>query len=321
MDYSSSLDISEPSISLGKSDKAFNFFMFVILIIIFFILVIPWDKLNLNSKREGMSGGTLTQLFAQDSQDVYLKSNVDKIATSNFDLYWNMPTRVANFQNRGSPLPSIYLPDTSMNPTKNPIIESNNYTDEFIKYNKTFPNPLNTSETKNYLQLNKSEFQENINQKLILPNISQKSPYVPTIPDNVLPSNLPLKELANSNPYELSKVALQSVKTHQTKNNLPRLTDEMRPIDYLYQTQYNNLLYNKDCMGDPASCGSGSGGYRLGEDYNKATTAKPFVNIDGTTFYPDSYTGSFFMEPNFNIMRPIPFMPGSNLPPNPVKIG
>lgn len=342
MDSNSSFDISTPSISLGKSDKAFNFFMFIILIIILFIIIVPWDKLGLTNTTECMSGGTLTQLFAQDSQDVYLKSNVDKLATGNAFLYWNMPSRVLNtFQNRGSPLPSIYLPDTSMNPTKDHVIASNNYTDYILnksaktcknvdlspnkpkKSNKTIPNPLATNGTSDYLKFTDSE-KEQVQEtapEFVLPKITAKSGSVPTIPDDVLPSSLPLDVLANSNPYELASVALQSVKTEQTKNNLPRLTD-MRPIDYLYQAQYDNLLYNKDCIKDPASCGLGSsGGIRLGEDYVAATRAKPIVNIDGTAFYGDSYLGNFFIEPDFNIMRPIPYMPSSNLPPNPVKMG
>jgi hypothetical protein len=349
MDSNSSYDISEPSISLGKSDKAFNFFMFIILIIIFFIIVVPWDKLGLNSKKEGMSGGTLTQLFAQDSQDVYLTSNGLPIKTGSFNLFFNQPTRVANtFMNRGTPLPSIYLPDTSMNPTKDPVIASNNYTDYILnksaktcknvelnpkksykpsKSNKTIPNPLATNGTSDYLKLSDSgkEQAQETDPEFVLPDLSIKSSNsVPTIPDNVLPSSLPLDVLANSNPYELASAALKSVvKTEQTKNNMPRLTEKMRPIDYLYQSYYDNLLYNKDCIKDPASCGGSSGGMRLGEDFNKPTNAKSIVDIDGTAFYPDSYLGSYrnFDFNGLDIMRPIPYMPSSNLPPNPVKMG
>lgn len=350
MDSNSSFDISEPSISLGKSDKAFNFFMFIILIIIFFIIVVPWDKLGLVSKKEGMSGGTLTQLFAQDSQDVYLTSNGMPIKTGNFNLFFNQPSRVANtFMNRGTPLPSIYLPDTSMNPTKDPVIASNNYTDYILnktaktcknidlnpnsnkpkKSNKTIPNPLATNGTSDYLKFTDSgkEQVQETTPEFVLPNVSTStstSKSVPTIPDNVLPSSLPLDVLANSNPYELANVALKSVvKTEQTKNNMPRLTEKMRPIDYLYQSSYDNLLYNKDCIKDVGACGSNSGGARLGEDFNKPTNAKSVVDIDGTAFYGDSYLGSYrnFNFDGLDIMRPIPYIPSSNLPPNPVKMG
>ena len=350
METNTDLDITQPSISFAKSDKAFNFFMFIILIIVIFIIIIPWDKLGFHSKKEGMTGGTLTQLMAQDSQDVYLKSNVDKLATGNFDLFWNQPTRVANtFMNRGTPLPSIYLPDTSMNPTKDPVIVSNNYTDYILnktkktckyddsngnfqkqvssKSEKTFPNPLVTSGTKDYLQMNNSNIADNTSPEFILPNnqidqTNQTNPgQTPTIPDNILPSSLSINVATNSNPYELSKVAKQIVTTQKTANNLPNLLEQTRPIDTLYQAYTNNLLYNKDCIGDPASCGGGPGGYRLGEDYVQSTRAKPVVNIDGNAFYPDSYVGSYFAEPDFNIMHPIPWMPKSNLPPNPVKMG
>lgn len=275
MDSTTSFDISKPSISLGKTDKAFNFFMFIILIIIFFIILVPWDKLGLVSKKEGMSGGTLTQLMAQDSQDIYLKSNVNKLATGNFDLFWNQPTRVANtFMNRGSPLSSIYLPDTDINPTKNPLIDSNNYIDHIL-------NPINTNETTDYLP------------NIILPNITNSN--------------------NQSNPIELSNVAKQITNTKKTTDNLPQLINNSKPINKLYQSYYNNLLYNKDCIKNPSMCGNGAGGFRLGEDYNNSTTSKQFVNIDGNIFYPDSYVGSYFIEPDFSIMRPIPFMPKSNL--------
>lgn len=350
MDSNSSFDISEPSISLGKSNKPFNFFMFIILIVIFFIIIVPWDKLGLNSKKEGMSGGTLTQLFAQDSQDVYLKSNVDKIATGNAFLYWNMPSRVLNtFQNRGSPLPSIYLPDTSMNPTKDPIIVSNNYTDYILnktaksyknvdlsankskKSNKTIPNPLVTNGTSDYLKFTDSgkEQVQETTPEFVLPNVSTStststSKSVPTIPDNVLPSSLPLDVLANSNPYELANVAIKSaVKTQQTKNNMPRLT-EWTPEDILFQSYLNNDMYNKDCIRDPASCTLGtSGGARLPDGFVQSTKSVNSLNIDGTAYFPDSYVASYYND-NFNglnIMKPYAYMPSSNLPPNPVKMG
>lgn len=345
MDSNSSYDISEPSISLGKSDKAFNFFMFIILIIIFFIIVVPWDKLGLNSKKEGMSGGTLTQLFAQDSQDVYLKSNVDKIATGNAFLYWGMPTRVLNtFQNRGTPLPSIYLPDTSMNPTKDPVIASNNYTDYILnktaktcknvdlspnkpkKSGKTIPNPLATNGTSDYLKLSDSgkEQGQETSPEFVLPDLSNKlskANSVPTIPDNVLPSSLPLDIVANSNPYELANVAKQVAKKESTANNLPRLTD-MRPIDYLYQDIYNRGLYDVDCIKDPSACGGGAGSQdRLNSGFIQPTRAKSVVDIDGTAYYPDSYLGSMWYPPDFDISRPLQIMPKSNLPPNMLKMG
>lgn len=172
-----STDISIPEISLGKEDKKFNFLMFIIVIIVFFIIVIPWDKLG-SKKIEGMSGGTLAQMFAQDSQDVYLKGNVDKIATGDFNLFWNQPTRqgMNTFQNRGYPLYSILLPDTPMNPTSNIMEVSNNYVDNIInnevykKENKlTFSNPVLKLE--NVLpNLSKTKSNANSNINPLVPN-------------------------------------------------------------------------------------------------------------------------------------------------------
>lgn len=71
---------------------------------------------------EHMSGGTLTQLFANDMQDTYLKGNVDQLATGNFLLHWNQPTRIASgygfnngVPNRGQLLSTI--PSISVNPS------------------------------------------------------------------------------------------------------------------------------------------------------------------------------------------------------------
>jgi len=298
-------DISEPSFSFGKTDKPFNFFMFIILIIIFFIIIIPWNKLNLaNNNLEGMTGGTLTQLFANDSQDVYLKSNVDKLATGNFNLFWNQPTRIANtFQNRGSPLDSIYLPDTSMNPNPYALEVSNDYANNILnkraKKVNYIPNPILQNSPNNNSDL--------------------------SIKKNILPSGLPLPPNPNNpanpanppnppnppNPYELDFVGKQIAKTEQQANNLPVMT-HWTGTDYLYQGLYDNLLYNKNCIGDPSSCGGGAGGYRLGEDFVEPSKALDNVNISGNTFYPDSYVGSYFHTPNFDIVKPYPFIPSTN---------
>ena len=325
---SSSLDISGPTLNLGKTDKPFNFFMFIIVILIFFIIIIPWDKLKQKNTKEGMTGGTLTQLFANDSQDVYLKTNVDKLATGNFDLFWNQPTRIANtFQNRGTPLPTFILPDTQMNPNNYPIVASNNYTDYILNQSAKIPNNstdfinpnLNPNPNPN-LNSNTKKSTGKFPNPLIVQNsksyAKNKISTIPTIPNNVLPSSLPMPSNPNNppNPYELAFVAKQVAKTEQQANNLPVMT-QWKDRDYLYQTNYDNLLYNKDCIRDPASCGGGAGGFRLGEDFVQATKAKPFVSISGDYFYPDSYVGSYFIEPNFDIVKPYPYMPNSNLPP------
>lgn len=342
--FSSQSDISPPEISLGKDDKPFIFFMFIIIIIAFVIVVVPWDKLG--KKREGMSGGTMAQMFAQDSQDVYLKGNVDKLATGNFNLYWNQPTRQANtFLNRGTPLYSILLPDTSMNPTPNMLEVSNNYVDNIIdnevnrKENKlTFSNPVltldnvlpkqsNTKSKINSLTPNETRDYETVNgdeseptDYLALPDTKKtaksmknikKIKSVPTLPQNVIPSSLPIGLVANSNPYELSKVAKQVAKTKETSDNLPRLTN-WTPEDYLFQAYTDRAINNKNCVSNPASCTGFAGGARLADGFVQSTKTVPNVNLDGNTFYPDSYLGSYWYPVNFDINKPYPFIPDTN---------
>jgi len=351
--FTSDTNISPPEISLGKDDKSFNFLMFIIVIIVFVIVVIPWDKLN--KKHEGMSGGTIAQMFSQDSQDVYLKGNVDKIATGNFDLYWNQPTRQGMnvFQNRGYPLYSILLPDTPMNPNANLLEVSNNYVDNIInnevhkKENKlTFSNPvlklddvlpnklnqkqkidsLSPEETKDYETVNGEEPEKktdyltlpesiktsNTFKSYKSPKLIKKNKSVPTISKYILPSSLPIQVLENSNPYELSKGAKQVAKTKKTTENLPPLT-QWTPEDYLFQAYTDRAINKRDCIKDPASCTYGtSGGSRLNDGFVQSTKAVSYVKLDGNYYYPDSYVGSYYIQPNFDINKPYPFIPNGN---------
>ena len=287
-----------------KKDKTFNFFIFIIVIIIIIFAIVPWNELCKN--RENMSGGTMSQMFAQDSQDAYLKGNIDKIGTSNFNLMFNQPTRQSNvFLNRGTPLYSILLPDTQMNPTNNIVEVSNNYIDSIIandvdkKENKlTFSNPVLTSPDK----LNNNKSQQMVDLK--------KNKFVQTIPKNILPSSLNVDVLANSNPYEL---ALVSKQTSQTKNDndetvrLTNWTDENK----LFQIYTDRNLNQKNCINDPASCTGFSGGRRL-DDFVQSTKAIADVKLDNNYFFPDSYVGSYWIEPNFDINKPYPYIPDSN---------
>lgn len=333
---------SKKIFNFGSNDKAFNFFLFIMILIIFFIIILPWDSIL--KSQENMSGGTLTQLFAKDSQDVYLNNNVDRIATGNWTLAFNQPTRVANtFMNRGSPLGSLVLPDTSMNPNPYAYQASNNYVDNILdrKAKKVqFTNPVLNNQnnlTNQDVESNqitqlvkpilpsdpKQNKNENKNQSLdylsysddiqLNSDANSNTNTVPTIPDNILPSSLPMPSNPNKppNPYELANVAKQVAVKKSTADNLPVMT-RWQPIDYLYQDMYNNLLYNKDCIKSPSSCGGGSGGFRLGEDFNEPTKTVPFVNIDGNSFYTDSYVGSYFIEPSFDGNKPYPFIPEQN---------
>lgn len=208
----------------GLSDRSFNIFILIIIITIF--LTCLYGLSFFNKSQENMSGGTLTQLFAQDSQDTYLKSNVDNIATGKFNLYWNQPTKVANsFLNRGSPLPPPQIPAQ--------VIGDNNYK----KMNK------------------KNNFEDYVNNSVNINN--------------------------------------------QVTNN--DVTDNQ---DTVYQPQ----ACATKCRNDPASCGNGSGGYRLEDGFVDATTAKPYVSLQGNIYYPDSYVGSYFINPIPDIMKPYPIV-------------
>lgn len=97
--------------------------LFIIMYILLAIVIIIVLYNYLFPMKEGMSGGTLTQLFAQDSQNAYLNSAEPKIQSGNFKLFWNQPTRVSQ---RGVPTTSTIseisnnLPQTNMNPGYKP---------------------------------------------------------------------------------------------------------------------------------------------------------------------------------------------------------
>lgn len=316
-----------PEISLGKDDRVFNFFILIIVLITFIIIIIPWNKIGKN--KENMSGGTVAQMFAQDSQDVYLKGNVDKYATGNFTLAFNQPTRQANVQmNRGSPLYSIILPDTPMNPNPYSLEASNNYTENILNdraKKMTFTNPVltlkdvlpNTTNTTNTTSSVKSKIEPKIksannkHNKKLANSTSVNS--VPTIPKNILPSSLPLPADPNMppNPYELAKIAKQVAVKKTTADNLPAMT-KWKPDDYLFQAYTDRALYDVECSKDLAACGNGAGGYRLNSGFVQSTKAVNDVNIDGNIFYPDSYVGSYFITPSFDINKPYPVIFDNN---------
>lgn len=308
MDSDKNLVLISTGVGLEKN-KNTNLLMCIIIAVFIFLMFIPWDKIQNNIKKENMTGGTLAQLYAKDSQDAYLNVGEKDIQAGNYTLFWNQPTRVANtFMNRGTPLSSIYLPNTSMNPTKEPIISSNKYTDnvlnkpstscknknltKIVDSTKTFPNPLQTflnpsksSKNKSELNIENTSFNNN-------PNVLQQS----------------------LNPNLFEKIGKQIATCEETSDNLPTMV-EYQPVDYLYQAYHNNASYNLDCRKDPSACGNGFGSAdRLTTGFVEPTRAKTKVNIDGNIFYPDSYVGSYWHPLNFDINRPIQFMPTTNLP-------
>jgi len=129
-----------------NSSNDFNFFdlriLFIIMVIVTFIVVFY------NSCRtvEEMSPGVVTQMYAQDAQDTYLKGNVDKIATGNYLLNWNQPTRLATGSyyyttgpNRGALLKNLCsnCKKKSCNCKNGPVYYPNAYTGDYFQ----FPSP------------------------------------------------------------------------------------------------------------------------------------------------------------------------------------
>lgn len=337
MDSLFSSDMSLPSSSVSTNKNGFIFFIFVIILIVFIIVVVPWNK-QCKKNIEEMSGGTLAQMFAQDSQDVYLKGNVDKLATGNVTMMFNQPTREFNvFQNRGQPLYSILLPDSNDNSSPKLLEVSNDYVNNIINnevYRKenqlTFSNPVLTmtdveksqaqinslipNKTKDYKTINgeKQEKSDYLTFSEVPKSAKSKSKKsIPTISQNILPSSLGINVVSNSNPYELAKVAIQAAQTEQTANNLPPLT-KWTDEDKLFQLYTDRAINDKNCRLDPASCTGFAGGARLNDGFVQSTKAVPYVSLDGGYFYPDSYTGSYWIEPNFDINKPYPWIPNSN---------
>lgn len=249
-----------------NNNNSIMYYIFIIIFIIIIAYLIYYFLVCKNDNKENMSGGTLTQMFAQDSQDVYLKGDVDRTATGNFTLYWNQPTKVANtYMNRGSPLSSYVLPATIANPNI-PI----NISTELDGANTDIQNIKPEIDTNNYIE-------------------DIKNPYIRINKPNIFESDK-ITEIMNDNP------------------NFFDNTDKNK----LNKELYYNLLHNKNCVSNPASCGSGSGGSRLGEGFIQPTDAKPFVSLDGNLFYPDSYVGSYWTQPNFDIMQPYPIILENN---------
>lgn len=71
----------------------------------------------------------------------------------------------------------------------------------------------------------------------------------------------------------------------------------------------NDQVVQLNCVNDPASCGSGAGGRRLGQDLNDPpnnNNLKPFVGLLGNIDnYENSYTGTYYTPPLNDIMRPL----------------
>ena len=119
--FNSITSFSKNSVStlLGGDIKSVDIISIILMIIVIGLVVVLLCQ-YMFSETEHMSGGTLTQLFAQDSQNTYLNGAGPGVQSGNFMLGWNQPTRVASGTNRGVPLAKIDLPKTSMNPKNKP---------------------------------------------------------------------------------------------------------------------------------------------------------------------------------------------------------
>jgi hypothetical protein len=232
--------------------------LYIILIIIAIIILYFY----FNNGKENMTGGTLTQLFANDSQDTYLKSNVDSLATGKFDLYWNQPTRIANtFLNRGSPLPAS-MPALDVVPA----IQSMQAID--IMPAKNMNNNLS-------------------NDEIVIDDIVNiESNLIDDIESNIINDQEPSTKMIVMN--KISSCQKCNGKCNSQCNN-PRSCSQK-------------------CRSNPSSCGGGAGGYRLETGFIDATTLPNSKKIEENIIYPDSYVGSYFINPKPDISEPYPII-------------
>lgn len=223
--------------------KKFNYWLLIIVTVgIIFFIITKTNKENKSDDREHMTAGTLTQMFANDGQDTYLKGDVNNVATGNFNLYWNQPTRVAStYPNRGQLLPSVALPMVA-------AIENGN-------------NPQTTG-----------------------------------------------IELTNN---EAERMAYNELLKKVYKDKMDKL---QKYIDDPKANNPSQSSCGENCYVNPAACGNGHGGYRLGSGFVESSTAKPFVSIQGNVYYPDEYVGQYWIQPVPDIMKPLPVV-ADGLPP------
>jgi len=92
-------------------------------------------------------------------------------------------------------------------------------------------------------------------------------------------------------------------------------------VNYLDNTENKNNSFlqqncGENCYTNPQACGNGSGGYRLGSDFVEPSTAKPFVSLQGNLYMPDQYTGSYWIAPKPDIMKPLPVVANGLYPLN-----
>jgi hypothetical protein len=99
-------------------------------------------------------------------------------------------------------------------------------------------------------------------------------------------------------------------------NNLKKIAEKENDISN--NSAYQPLIDINTCRQDPSSCGNGAGGLRLDSGFVNATDGKSRVTLQGSVYYPDSYVGSYFTNPEPDIMKPYPVMLDKALP---IRIG
>jgi hypothetical protein len=139
--------------------------------------------------------------------------------------------------------------------------------------------------------------------------------------------NCPLRNLskpqlcANSDECELG----YPCSTCKTKNYLNARDQVVDDHDHQVQqntedfSSINAIPTDKKCSTCPkntfidlASFGNGEGGYRLGTNWNNATTGPSPIDVtESLVYYPDSYVGSYFINPTPDIMHPYAVIPSS----------
>ena len=117
----------------------------IIIVVIIFIFIFINGNFDCNLV-ENMSPGIIDQMYAQDAQDTYLKGNVDQLATGNYLLNWNQPTRLATGSyyystgpNRGTLLKNLChkCNNKECNCKDGPVYYPNAYTGDYFE----FPTP------------------------------------------------------------------------------------------------------------------------------------------------------------------------------------
>lgn len=136
----------------------------------------------------------------------------------------------------------------------------------------------------------------------------------------LLPATIISQVAAQQNGNDPNKLDINLNKDMSYSDQLNQKVNKL--VNYLDNTENknnNNFLQQncgENCYTNPQACGNGAGGYRLGSDFVEPTTAKPFVSLQGNLYMPDQYTGSYWIAPKPDIMKPLPVVANGLYPLN-----